>query len=120
MALVEGIGVQAKHNVLPIVSDGEISAQDNLLRFLATLEQQQRANKDVLLTCLPMRNADENAHFRHKLSLDFADYRAGSRETATDMHRCLPQRQHIPWRSRPRECMRPAFDRPRSPSYGTV
>jgi hypothetical protein len=46
------------------------------------LEQQKRANKDVLLTFLRIWYADVYAHFRHKLSLDFADYRAGSRGTA--------------------------------------
>ncbi len=69
MALVERSGEQAEQLVLPIVSDREMPAQDKLLRVFAVLDQQKRANKDLLFAFLRVWYADENALFRQKLYL---------------------------------------------------
>jgi AcrR family transcriptional regulator len=69
MALVERIGEQAEQLVLPIISDREMPAQDKLLRFFDVLDQQKRANKDLLFAFLRVWYADENALFRQKLYL---------------------------------------------------
>ena len=69
MALVERSGEQAEQLVLPIVSDREMPAQGKLLRVFAVLDQQKRANKDLLFAFLRVWYADENALFRQKLYL---------------------------------------------------
>ena len=66
-ALVERIGEQAEHLVLPIVSDREMPAQDKLLRVFAVLNQYKQANLDLVFAFMRVWYADENALFRHKL-----------------------------------------------------
>jgi AcrR family transcriptional regulator len=68
-ALVERIGKQATRLVLPVVSDPELSAQEKLVRFFVVLDEQKRANLDVLFEFLGIWYADENALFRQKLYL---------------------------------------------------
>jgi AcrR family transcriptional regulator len=68
-ALVERIGQQATRLVLPVVSDPELSAPEKLVRFFVVLDQQKRANLDVLFEFLRIWYADENALFRQKLYL---------------------------------------------------
>jgi len=69
MALVERIGEQATQLVLPVASDPELSAQEKLVCFFVVLDQQKRANIDVLFEFLRIWYADENALFRQKLYL---------------------------------------------------
>lgn len=69
MALVERIGEQAEQLVLPIAADREMAAQDKMLRFFAVVDQQKRADKDLLFAIMHIWYADENALFRHKLYL---------------------------------------------------
>jgi len=68
-ALVERIGQQATQLVLPVVSNPELSAEEKLVRFFVVLDQQKRANLDVLFEFLRIWYADENALFRQKLYL---------------------------------------------------
>jgi len=58
MALVERIGEQATQLVRPVVSDPELSAQEKLVRFFVVLDQQKRANNDVLFEFLRIWYAD--------------------------------------------------------------
>jgi AcrR family transcriptional regulator len=67
MALVDRIAEQAEELVRPIIADGEMAAQDKLLRFFAAIDQQKRADKDLLFAIMRIWYADENTLFRDKL-----------------------------------------------------
>ncbi len=67
MALVERIGEQAEHLVLPIASSSVLPAQDKLLCVFAVLDQHKQENLDLLFAFMRIWYADENALFRHKL-----------------------------------------------------
>jgi AcrR family transcriptional regulator len=69
MGLIERAVEQAEQLVLPIVSDGEMSAQDKFVRFFDVLDQFKRENKDLVFAFMRVWYADENALFRHKLYL---------------------------------------------------
>jgi AcrR family transcriptional regulator len=69
MALVDRLAEQAEELVRPIITDGEMAAKDKLLRFFAAIDQQKRADKDLLFAIMRIWYADENALFRHKLYL---------------------------------------------------
>jgi AcrR family transcriptional regulator len=67
MALVERIGEQAEHLVLPIASSSVLPAQDKLLRVFAVLNQYKQENLDLVFAFMRIWYADENALFRQKL-----------------------------------------------------
>src|SRR5579864_3018333 len=69
MALVERIGEQAEHLVLPIASSSVLPAQDKLLRVFAVLNQHKQENLDLVFAFMRVWYADENALFRQKLYL---------------------------------------------------
>ncbi len=69
MALVERIGEQAEHLVLPIASSSVLPAQDKLLRVFAVLNQYKQENLDLVFAFMRIWYADENALFRQKLYL---------------------------------------------------
>jgi len=66
-ALVERAGDQVEQLVLPIVHDPKLKALDKLQRFFATLDDEKRAHKRLVLEYIRVWYADENAIVRHKL-----------------------------------------------------
>lgn len=69
-ALVERMGEQMEHLIIPLIADPTLSALDKLLRYFSALSQWKGAHRSVVLTFASFWYADENAIVHRKLLRD--------------------------------------------------
>ena len=68
--LVERMGKQGIQNLLPIIQDPNLNATQKMFRCLERMAQLKNAQKEFLLTLLPIWLSEQNATFRQKLTAD--------------------------------------------------